>query len=354
MGVIRALLAIAVIMVHAGAIFGFSYIDGTIAVESFFIISGFYMSLILHEKYNTPRSYRLFISNRLLRLFPTYIFIIALTFLLLCLSKEPSYFTDFSRLNFFSKLYIIFENLFIIGQESALFLKFNALGSLQYASNFYMSSPPVFTLLLCPPAWSLSLELLFYFIAPFLVKRNTVFILIIMGFSFLLRTMLYTHGLFRDPWTYRFFPTEIFFFLAGVISYRIYISVDRIKLQQWGLPVLLFVISFLLLFHYVPIKFYIKQYLLYLAITLSIPFIFNYTKRSKIDRFIGELSYPAYLSHTFIITFFIPAFNRYFGLSVLNSLWAVVFTILFSILLIIFLINPIDRYRESRVGLIKK
>ena len=73
MGAIRLLLALSVVAVHGGAIFGFSMVGGQIAVQSFYIISGFYMSLILNEKYiGVNNSYRLFLTNRLIRLYPIY------------------------------------------------------------------------------------------------------------------------------------------------------------------------------------------------------------------------------------------------------------------------------------------
>jgi len=42
------------------------------AVEAFFIVSGFYMSLILTQKYG-DKGLWLFYSNRLLRLYPLYL-----------------------------------------------------------------------------------------------------------------------------------------------------------------------------------------------------------------------------------------------------------------------------------------
>src|SRR6185437_11934638 len=73
MGLIRLLLALAVVATHCGPIFGCNLVGGQIAVQSFFIISGFYMSVILNEKYvGVNNSYRLFITNRFMRLYPIY------------------------------------------------------------------------------------------------------------------------------------------------------------------------------------------------------------------------------------------------------------------------------------------
>ena len=55
---------------------------GSLAVQTFYIISGFYMALILNEKYVTqPHAYRLFLTNRVLRLFSLYCVVVGLTLL---------------------------------------------------------------------------------------------------------------------------------------------------------------------------------------------------------------------------------------------------------------------------------
>ena len=79
MGSLRLLLAISVLIAHSGPISGFSLIGGIEAVEIFFIISGFYMALILNTKYVGVNSYYLFITNRFLRIFPTYWLVLLLT-----------------------------------------------------------------------------------------------------------------------------------------------------------------------------------------------------------------------------------------------------------------------------------
>ena len=68
MGVLRCLLALSVLLVHD--VDGwFKLIDGAAAVQCFFLISGFYMALVLNERYADLGS---FYFNRALRLLPTY------------------------------------------------------------------------------------------------------------------------------------------------------------------------------------------------------------------------------------------------------------------------------------------
>lgn len=355
MGIIRIILAIAVVLVHVGPIFGFYFIDGTIAVQSFFIISGFYISMVLTEKYNFPKSYKLFISNRLLRLFPTYMFIATITLfaalVFYVIGVKIALIYDWYKIDLFSKFYLIFINLFIIGQETTLFLAFNDAGTLCFSSDFQNSTPPVYTFLLSPPAWSLSLELLFYLLAPFLLKRKFSVILMVLFLSLSLRIILYMNGYFYDPWNYRFFPTELFFFLAGNISYRIYIMYkDSEKYKKSGLLVLILLLILIFTFNYIPITYYVKQWAFYILFIAAIPAIFNYTKQKKFDRAIGELSFPIYLSHIFILRYCLPIFNELFKMEHLNSVLTLIFTILFSILLNNYLIKPIEIYRSKRIA----
>ena len=80
MGLLRLLLALSVVLYHAGLIGGYNIANQIIAVNAFFVISGFYMSLVLSTKYNFPNSYSLFVSNRLLRIYPIYWLVLLMTF----------------------------------------------------------------------------------------------------------------------------------------------------------------------------------------------------------------------------------------------------------------------------------
>src|SRR5437879_528040 len=100
MGAIRLLLALSLVASHCGSFFGLRLIDDETAVEAFFIISGFYMSLILNEKYvGSNSSYQLFISNRFIRLFPLY-WIVLLATVFFCAAL--AYFTHNEAITVFS------------------------------------------------------------------------------------------------------------------------------------------------------------------------------------------------------------------------------------------------------------
>ena len=358
MGLLRLILALNVVIAHSGTLFKLVSVGGMIAVEVFFMISGFYMSLILNEKYATQKNaYSLFMSNRLLRLFPTYFLVLLLTVLFSILTLkffnngfELSFFLEnIKHLNIFSFIFLIFSTIFILGQDLFLFTTLNeSTSSLIFSSNFLAEKFQMYKFLFIPQAWTLSLELMFYFMAPFLVKRKSPILLLIIFLSLGARIWAYAHGLNSDAWLYRFFPFEIMFFLLGILSYKIYKKYENSKIPlniKIIIPVVL--LSYIILFQYIPVEFYIKQWFLYLVMIFAIPFLFIITKSMKLDRELGELSYPVYISHILIISalslFFTGEKPKYF------CLLAIIFSIAFSVLIIKLLINPIEKFRQARL-----
>jgi peptidoglycan/LPS O-acetylase OafA/YrhL len=82
MGFLRLLLALAVVAAHAGPAFGWQWLrmtDGPRSVQAFYAVSGFYMTLVLHEKYVGQGTYGVFLRARLLRLYPLYAVVAAAT-----------------------------------------------------------------------------------------------------------------------------------------------------------------------------------------------------------------------------------------------------------------------------------
>ena len=74
MGTFRFLLALSVALSHFGTVWGYHIMNGRMAVQCFYMISGFLISLVLSHKYDpsTADGRRLFYSNRALRIFVPY------------------------------------------------------------------------------------------------------------------------------------------------------------------------------------------------------------------------------------------------------------------------------------------
>lgn len=356
MGILRLILAISVVIAHSIAIFGFSFVGGQNAVQTFYIISGFYMSLILNEKYiKQNNSYKLFITNRFLRLFPIYWVVLLLTLLgsiaLYLYSSGVNsgrlhiYSDYFNALSLWSYIYLVFSNIFLFGQDIVMFLGLDSVtGNLFLTNDFRNTTPQMHLFLFVPQAWTIGLELTFYLIAPFLVRRSFKVIAPIIGILFLLRLRLYDIGLDHDPWTYRFFPTELAFFLLGTISYKIYKRIQLMQFKTLYLDLLLtFTVVVSLFFTWIPM---LNSYLYFVVIFTALPFIFYRTKDWYIDTYIGELSYPMYISHLFVLSMItalkVPQIG---GL----GLTLTVATILFSILLNKLITKKVEKIRQRRV-----
>jgi peptidoglycan/LPS O-acetylase OafA/YrhL len=368
MGIIRLLLALAVLMEHCSFAFGtpalFSLTGGEVSVESFYIISGFYMSFILNEKYTgINNSYKLFLTNRLLRLYPIYLTVLLLT---ASVSLFYCFYTNFERLghfalfaeyydqmNFPGFLYLIFTNIFIIGQDLLMFLGLNTeTGAFYFTQNFKETNPMLCQFLLLPQAWTIGIEILFYTIAPFLLKRNYKIILLLLASSITLRLILQNNGLNFDPWTYRFFPSELAFFLTGNIAYRIYKRIEGIQIKNIYLFIITtFTILFVCFFPQYNLffneSFSLKSLIYFIVFSISLPFIFKYTRDLKYDSIIGNLSYPIYLVHMLVLIFVtkMPLHDP-----ITNALLAIGFAIGFSILLNKFIGAPIEKYRQNRIA----
>jgi peptidoglycan/LPS O-acetylase OafA/YrhL len=241
-------------------------------------------------------------------------------------------------------------NLILFGQDMVLFLGADTSGHLYFTTNFWETSPGLYTFMAVPQAWTLSLELMFYVIAPFLVKRNIYALLSIISASLIIRFCIYFFGgLYHDPWTYRFFPTELAFFLAGTISYRLYLVI-REKSFDNRIPTLatVFVVCITLGYQFIPGGF-IKQWFYYGLVVLVMPLLFIFSNSYRLwDGRVGELSYPIYISHIFIIALLSPLLKSHLVSKHIGIIVCVA-TIIFSIILIRFVIDPIENYRRQRV-----
>jgi peptidoglycan/LPS O-acetylase OafA/YrhL len=170
-----------------------------------------------------------------------------------------------------------------------------------------------------------------------------------MVLSFLLRIILYKNGYNYDPWTYRFFPTELFFFLVGAICYKIYkyteLRVQKIEFRKILLNVLyISVIIFTVFYSFIDFK--NKYYIYIILFSISLPFIFQLSKNWKIDLAVGELSYPIYISHMFVIT----CMNiNLFKLPPVNGLNASITTIFIAFLLNEFIAKNVEKFRQRRI-----
>lgn len=352
MGLLRLLLAICVVLSHTGPIHGFRPLGGVEAVQTFYMISGFYMALILSEKYTGAGAYRLFLANRLLRIYPTYWVVLVISAVVWWLAGSAVAVTN--PLSIFHAgfssgvvLLLVGSNLLLLGQDLVMFSGVNDAGSWRFSKQVSLDRRPLWRYLLVPQAWSLSIELMFYAVAPFMVKWRTRSIVITMLLCALVRGILYKQfRLHYDPWTYRFAPTELLLFLAGVLAYRFYRHLDA-KNISWLLcrGVAIGTLLLCLVYTLIPIQVSARQWGFYGVVCAGLPFVFLATRSNKLDRLIGELSYPLYLSHALFLTF-LPPLLQHFHLQLNEAMAILVVSIVFSIGLDRLVIVPIERVRR--------
>ncbi|WP_421504956.1 acyltransferase family protein [Erwinia rhapontici] len=358
MGHLRLMLAVCVIIDHTQLIFGRRMFGGSNAVEAFFMISGFYMAMILNEKYIGVGSYFKFISNRFLKIYPVYyvcmVLILVVSLLFWCFNNDSlrigPYFNYFNEIPFSAKSLLIFSNLFIFGQDLVMFSGVDVHSGIFYFTNdFRTSSPQLYNLLLNPPAWSISVELMFYLIAPFIVRRDCWLISVLAMLSIFVKFYITKIiGWDYDPWTYRFFLSELSFFLLGTLAYKIVTPlVKKLAISdKCNFIYLAFLLSFIIF--YEDIYFPGKIFVIFIMLFFGIPIIFEFTKKSKFDKFIGELSYPVYLIHLIINYAIVSAFSKTAVISYKGEI-VVVISIVISVIIMIFVIKPIDAYRQRRL-----
>jgi peptidoglycan/LPS O-acetylase OafA/YrhL len=331
MGMIRMLLALSVVLAHSNETI---MVGGQIAVQLFYIISGFLMSLILNEKniYNDPVK---FYINRALRIYPIY-FSVALLSLLAQFVANPSFFELYEKIPSGAQLFLIFSNIFIFGQDWIMFSGIEN-GNLVFLTDFSKSEALLYTGLLVPQAWTLGVELCFYLIAPFVLRsvKTTILLLVL---SLLLRIILLNVGLgMRDPWTYRFFPSELALFLAGALAHRLLLprwqnAVKKLAFVNIDVIFTFFLIAFIISYSFLPVVNFYKATFLYACFLFFLPLAFLYQKIRPIDKLFGDLSYPLYIGHLLVIwmvAFFCKRIDVTNGhtISLINILGAMIFAI---------------------------
>lgn len=326
MGLLRLLLALAVVADHAGPAFDRPWLRMTnapLAVQVFYVVSGFYMTLVLHEKYTGPGSYSAFAKSRLLRLLPMYFAALLLSVfggvLLhaiagITIAPLQPWLQHGPTMPWGTWLCLVLANVTIVGQDVLSWFAVDpSVRDLYFTPAFHQEPVPAWTFLFVPQAWTVALELMFYALAPLLVRRRPLVLVAMIVASLGLRVWLMTtYGVKDDPWSYRFFPTELALFLAGAFAWHLHRGLaQRGWLAPWTCRlVLLATLLVVLGYQFLPRDLYYTRPfglpLVLALVPLVVPFVFEATKKNAFDRALGELSYPSYLVH-YLLLFVVEA-----------------------------------------------
>lgn len=360
MGLLRLFLALSVVIHHLPE-HSFAWLNAGVAVLVFFMISGFYMALVINEKYSKADSWQWrFYLSRLGRLFTAYLAVLLFGILWQASHSPPTVFTTNFQLGYWKQTCLILSNLFILGQDlfqtvlmTSADNKHNFLsdfGLSLFGAKFFQND-----FMIVGQAWSIGMELIFYILAPYFVLRIRN-ILIVLTLSIIVRVFFQWQSSSFPPlvWGYWFFPSTISFFCLGCLGYFLF---KKISCFRWAKMVGFVLYGILLTWFVLSLKkggiLYegssydsLSHWIFYLCMATCIPFIFLITKNSYFDRLLGELSYPLYLVHGFVIgiLFAVGAMPR--G-SLLSEVIIIVCAVGVSGLIYIFIDGPVDHYRKK-------
>jgi peptidoglycan/LPS O-acetylase OafA/YrhL len=319
MGSLRIFLALSVLVGHVlGNRVGL-FVQTDQAVTCFFVISGFYMSLVLSGKYEGRSRVWDFYSNRALRLYPTYYVVLLFAAFVSAATLSSLFGSDRS---IFAHALTIISNITIFGSDWVFQFRPGAV-------------------LIISPIWSVGLELWFYILAPLFVRMSNGVLSTIMILSLALRAIMEA----RQPYSsYFFFPGQLGFFLLGIFAHRAWLS-------QWfrQLDFRVCLVSavagtgLILARNYLP-GYRNHDWMLYSVTVMTIPFLFSMTKSILWDREIGNLSYSIYLLHE-------PVTNLLLNRTAHRPLLLVlIVTILLAVVVYCVIERPIDAWRQRRAA----
>ena len=350
MGLIRVILAYSVVLGHSDSVHGYFIVPSNAAVTLFFIVSGFYMALVLAEKYTGENRLRQFYSNRVLRLYPTYFVSVALMIGVQAYLHQrtqgeyASSWQSAAMLPWSVKLPLLVPNIALFGSDLPWIFHYGTKSGLHFTLGQELSNAPdavrMGRYLLVPPAWSIGIELWFYLLAPFLILWRTRSLLILVFISLAIRLGLEWHA----PWSsYFFFPANLCFFLWGMLMYRIYRSegYKRIATQGRARVIFVAVVAAIVFRQYIP--FYRNyDWLLYILFGSALPLLFQASKDWRVDRWIGNLSYPIYLVHASVLLLLKVRYGIDTGLA------ALFYTTIAALVLLLTVEQPLEKFRQRR------
>jgi peptidoglycan/LPS O-acetylase OafA/YrhL len=350
MGALRFLLAMSVLAAHLAFYpAGLPHpLNPDVAVQGFYIVSGFLITLVLHEKYSG--SLWLFYSNRALRIYPIY-WATMILYLIVDVSVDSGAFSaapagleayrlptvtswvaqNGSALGPMSIISLVLTNTFIFGQDFLALIR---------KDGTFSATPDLFyhLFIVIRVAWTLAIELGFYLIAPFVVRRVRA-VAWLMAASLLAQVICYKSSALDPGWYSRIFPFALAWFMAGALAYHGYLRLrphcKEPGVKRYAIAATLAVALATLAYPWLPVA-----RPLYLGlVALCLPGVVLLGRSNPLDKTLGDLSYPVYLIHPLFQIVILPT----------PQIVPVVLSLGLAYFLTVLLEKPLDLYRQSRV-----
>ncbi len=284
---------------------------GGSSVPAFFIISGFYMSLILTTKYKGRDRIWLFYTNRALRLYPMYwallLVCVALAFLrfdswplaqIIAAAKNPLLLAiDGTTPSWWAAI----PNLAFVGADvlRVFMVDLQAMALEPWLRGVAEDAAHrgAYQYLIAPPIWSLGVEVIFYVLAPLIAALSVRNLLgVLLGFCALHWAVYYWTLADQLAWYHLLTPYNACYFVTGMVAHRVWPRFERL-LSNVTQRVLISV-PFILwaCWQIIPSSIW-TSWLVWLLFASALPCLFQATKHSRLDAALSTYSYPVYLCH---------------------------------------------------------
>jgi peptidoglycan/LPS O-acetylase OafA/YrhL len=318
---------------------------GGYAVFAFFILSGFLMTLIMHESYGYNISgFKKYALNRFLRLYPMYWAVAIVSIAIIFIVSEDYSILYKSSIRYPETLYELSSNALMI---------------------FPNLIPWTFEPRLSPPTWALTIELFFYLCIGLGLSKTKkitcIWLLVSVGY-FVISYLFMLDGAHRYG---TILAASLPFSLGSAayhFRYEIYRLIQKFSVLSPVIVLILFIIngfvmSFISFIEVTNYKYFVEigKYLnMMLATVCVVSFYFNSSSiliNKKLDKFLGDFSYPIYLLHwqcgvlASYLLFDIP--TRGFSSESMRSLGLALFiTIALSYLFILLVDENVSKIRQ--------
>lgn len=304
MGLFRYLLAAAVVWTHAHNPSYPGLLNAGVAVTSFFMISGFYMGLILETKYGSHT--RVFYLSRFLRIYPLYYLTLAFALaILVAASLWQGNWAD--RLAFYAHAWdaghgflvslLVLVQMALVGIDLPCLFSYTETGPRLLPLGGDFGGILLERMLVLPQAWTIGFEVLFYLCVPWIRRWRTKTLLLVAAFSFALKMVfriLSPEGE-SSKWEYQFFPPQCVFFLLGFLAYRHREWISGKMPPARLLAGLLVLLGMFFAWPQLPAAG--TDLVWWGLVFFALPGLFQATRSSRLDSLLGSLSYPLYLIH---------------------------------------------------------
>jgi peptidoglycan/LPS O-acetylase OafA/YrhL len=338
---------------------------GGYAVRAFFVLSGFYMAATLSD--NRYRSPGHFYVSRLAKLLPVYWLVTILTFalemtsggLFAGINPLSNWRTALATGGFseWQLTYLVTSIGGLIGADTWMWVGIDpsGSGSWNFAPAYAPHATSGLALTAVPQAWSIGLELCFYFVAPFLVRKSTGLIGALLIGSIVLRLALRNH--LGVVYARSLFPLELVYFAAGILGYGSLGLIRALNLSSRTMGILAFsglgisaaleMVTILGLGIDVSRLMTVVGIVSYGAFAFAVPLLFLLSANVRIDAAFGALSYPVYIAQFLAFGLLYQFVRPLFAI----PWWWGIFPCLGVLLLVAWVLDravarPIDRLRQ--------